>query len=30
MYNAHMITDKGAAGKLAIGSHVGFDSPFVR
>ena len=29
MYNAHKITDKVAAGKLAIGSHVGFDSPFV-
>lgn len=27
MYNAHKITDKVAAGKLAIGSHVGFDSP---
>ena len=25
MYNAHKITDKVAAGKLAIGSHVGFD-----
>ena len=29
MYNAHKITDKVAAGKLALGSHVGFDSPFV-
>ena len=29
MYNAHKITDKVAAGKLSIGSHVGFDSPFV-
>ena len=29
MYNAHKITDKVHAGKLALGSHVGFDSPFV-
>ena len=29
MYNAHKITDKVAAGRLALGSHVGFDSPFV-
>ncbi len=28
MYNACKITDKVAAGKLALGSHVGFDSPF--
>lgn len=29
MYNACKITDKVAGGKLALGSHVGFDSPFV-
>ena len=29
MYNAHKITDKVAAGKIALGSHVGFDSPFI-
>ncbi len=29
MYNANKITNKVAAGKMAIGTHVGFDSPFV-
>ena len=29
MYNLSKITDKLAAGELAIGSHVAFDSPFV-
>lgn len=27
MYNAHKITDKVAAGKLAIGSHVALTAP---
>ena len=30
MYNACKITDKVAAGKMALGSHVGFDSPLSR
>lgn len=29
MYHLHKITDKLAAGKVPIGSHVGFDSPFL-
>lgn len=29
MYNLQKITDKISKGKLAIGSHVGFDSPFL-
>ena len=29
MYNSHKITDKVAQGKIALGSHVGFDSPFI-
>ena len=29
MFNLYRITDKIAAGKIPIGSHVGFDSPFL-
>lgn len=29
MYNTQKITDKVARGEIALGSHVGFDSPFV-
>lgn len=29
MYNSNKLTDKIAAGKMAIGSHIGFDSPFI-
>lgn len=29
MYNANKITEKVTAGKMALGSHVAFDSPFI-
>ena len=29
MFNLQKITDKIAAGKIPVGSHVGFDSPFL-
>ena len=29
MFNLQKITDKIAAGKVPVGSHVGFDSPFL-